>query len=139
MQELATREGVSPAVVVQGQLASRGEVFVGVEGNSIFGPTVLAGIGGVFLEVLKDSSARLAPFGPEDAADMLSELAGAAVLHGVRGGEPWHPDQLVKTLMNVSTLAIAARDWLDSLDINPILVHATGLAAVDASFVVSQS
>jgi acyl-CoA synthetase (NDP forming) len=128
---IADSHGLPREIVVQPQLASRGEVFLGAQSTSALGPIVLFGLGGVFVEVLSDVSARLAPFTAEDARDMVGEIRGHKVMAGVRGGSPWDIDELVAILVRFGDLAAATVGWLDSIDVNPLIVTEGGFSAVD--------
>jgi acetate---CoA ligase (ADP-forming) len=133
---LAKAQGLSTDVVVQPQLKTRGEIFVGMQGASTFGPMVLFGVGGIFVEALHDVAARLAPLTRDDAVDMLTEISAKALLQGGRGRAPWDLDALADIIVNAGRLTAAATGWLDSFDLNPIMVLDHGFAAVDAACVV---
>ncbi|MCU1656080.1 MAG: CoA-binding protein [Pseudonocardiales bacterium] len=136
LSDLATSRGGSPEVVVQPELAARGEVLLGSTTDSPFGPVVLFGLGGIFVEVLADVTARLAPFTAPDALDMIDALRARPVLAGLRGAPPWNVVALADILVGFSRLAAATAGWLAAIDINPLLVTETGYAAVDIGCVV---
>lgn len=106
------------------------ECIVGVQRDPAFGPVVMLGLGGVFVEVLGDVSFRTAPLDKDDAVAMIDELRGRDLLFGARGRPPADVDALADLLVTVSGFAIAAGDTLDSLDINPVLVRAQGEGVV---------
>lgn len=110
------------------------ECIVGVQRDPSFGPVVMLGLGGVFVEVLRDVSFRSAPVSKKMAADMISELRGRDMLKGVRGQPPADIDALSDLIVRVSEFAVAAGDSLESLDINPVLVRpeGQGVVALDA-------
>jgi acetyltransferase len=110
------------------------ETIVGVVNDSVFGPVVVFGLGGVYAETLKDITYRLAPFGEETGREMIKELRAAALFDGLRGQQPWDTDALAALLMSVSHLAWNMRDRLSELDINPVMVRqkGEGVVAVDA-------
>jgi acyl-CoA synthetase (NDP forming) len=97
------------------------------------------GLGGIFVEVLKDVALRLAPIDKPEALAMIGEIKGRAILEGVRGQEPGDTDALADALVNLSQFA-AAHDDIESIDINPFLVlpRGRGAYALDA-LVVSSS
>jgi acyl-CoA synthetase (NDP forming) len=90
----------------------------------------------VFVEVLKDVTFRVPPFGPRDAAAMLGELAGSAMLKGVRGQAAADPAALVDTIMKVQNLAVDLSGQVAELDINPLLAGPQGAVAADALVVL---
>lgn len=110
------------------------EAIAGVVNDDAFGPTVVLGLGGIFTEVLKDVTFRVAPFGEDTAHDMLAELRGRALFDGVRGAPPADVGALAKALANLSQFAWQARERLLELDLNPLLVRpeGKGVVAVDA-------
>ena len=93
------------------------------------------GLGGVFVEVLKDVSFRLAPFGIDEAHRMIDEIRGRAMLDGVRGAPPADLDALADALARLSVFADANAGRLESIDINPFIALPRGGAAVDALIV----
>jgi acyl-CoA synthetase (NDP forming) len=115
------------------------EAILGVKRDPIFGPVVMFGLGGIFVEVLKDVALRLAPIDKPDALDMIAEIRGRAILEGARGQQPSDIDALADTLVNLSKFAAAHADDIESIDINPFLVLPRGRGgyALDALVVVS--
>jgi acetyltransferase len=112
------------------------ELFVGLQGSSTFGPLVLFGIGGIFVEALQDVTMRLAPITHHDAHEMLSELSAGRLLDDFRGRPGVDRAHLADVLVNAGRLAAAASGWLESLDINPLIGTSGALAAVDVACVV---
>lgn len=108
------------------------ETVVGVSRDELFGPVAMFGIGGVFVEVLRDVTFRVPPFSTTDARRMLTELKGAAVLDGVRGGPRCDRRALVDVIMKVQRLAVDLAGELSELDINPLVAHPKGCVALDA-------
>ncbi|BBZ34575.1 acetate--CoA ligase family protein [Mycolicibacterium confluentis] len=139
MRDIAAQHGVASAVAVQPMTASRGELLIGVDGRSELGPIVMLGLGGVFVEVLQRVGGRPAPLTTADAETLIEEFRDVRLLHGFRGSQPWHLDQLAQTLVGFGNLAAAGHDWIESLDVNPLLVTEDGLVAVDALCIVRQS
>ncbi len=97
----------------------------------------MVGLGGIFVEVLKDVSIRLLPIDEREAREMLKELRGYKVLEGVRGQEPRDVDALVKAMVGLSDIFAAHRNHLSDMEINPIMVRAQGrgVAAVDVRLI----
>jgi len=121
-------DGVIVAEMVQGGV----ETVMGVARDPVFGPVVMFGLGGVFVEVLKDVTFRLAPFGIDEARRMINEIQGRALLDGVRGAPPSDIDSLAQALSRLSVYAHKYADRIESIDLNPFLVMPKGAVAVDA-------
>jgi acetate---CoA ligase (ADP-forming) len=113
------------------------EVLIGARTDPQYGPFLMVGLGGIFVEVLKDVSIRLLPIDEREARDMLNELRGYKVLEGARGQGPRDVDALVKAMVGLSDIFAAHRNHLSDIEINPIMVRAQGrgLAAVDVRLV----
>jgi acetate---CoA ligase (ADP-forming) len=126
----ATIEGVLMSPMVRGGV----EMILGVQNDAVFGPVVMLGLGGIFVEVLRDVTFRIAPFGVEEAHRMIGELRGKAILDGARGQMPCDLDALAAALSRLSLFAAAKRAEFTSIDINPLLVRpkGEGAAALDA-------
>jgi acyl-CoA synthetase (NDP forming) len=128
-----------PDAVIDGVLLSPmvdggTEAIIGVYNDAVFGPTVMFGLGGVFVESIRDVTFRLAPFSPEEAMRMVGEIRGRAVLEEPRGAPPRDLKALAATLSALSVYADEHRDDIESIDVNPLLVLAEGdgVIAVDA-------
>jgi acetyltransferase len=100
--------------------------------DPVFGPVVMFGLGGIFVEALEDVSFRIAPLSRSDAEDMIAEIKGHRVLQGIRGREPADLDAIVDALLRVSQLVTEHRDAIEELEINPFAVFPRGAKAVDA-------
>ncbi|MEA3155836.1 MAG: hypothetical protein QOK44_3425, partial [Betaproteobacteria bacterium] len=123
-------EGVLIQEMVKGGI----EAILGVTNDPLFGPAVMFGLGGIFAEVLKDVSFRLAPVTPAVAREMIAEIKGYPVLAGVRGKPAADIAALADAIVRVSALAIDLKDHLAELDINPLFVmeKGRGVKAADA-------
>ncbi|HEV3213355.1 MAG TPA: acetate--CoA ligase family protein [Acidimicrobiales bacterium] len=133
LRALAESSALPATVVVQPQLRGHGEVFLGLSGASELGPVVAFGLGGVFVEVLRRVSGRLAPFGTVDAAEMIAEFDDLGVADGFRGSPPWDRATLAELLVRAGDLAAGARGWLRTFDVNPLIQTDTGFVAVDGT------
>jgi acetyltransferase len=113
------------------------EVLIGARTDPQYGPFLMVGLGGIFVEVLRDVSIRLLPVDEREARAMLSELRGYKVLEGVRGQGPRDIDALVKAMVGLGDIFAAHRNELSDMEINPIMVRAQGggVAAVDVRIV----
>lgn len=101
------------------------ECFVGGRQDPVFGPIVMAGLGGIFLEIFKDTAIRLAPVTKSEAMDMLSKLMAYPLLLGARGKKKSDIDALVDVICRVSNL-LAENPDIAEIDLNPVIVHETG-------------
>ena len=110
---------------------------LGANRDPQFGPAVLFGLGGVFVEVLHDVALRVAPLRARDAAAMLDEIKGRALLDGARGQPAVSRAAIVDALCRLSDLMLAAPQ-IASVDLNPVLAYPDGLLAVDARIVLTQ-
>ncbi|MPZ46348.1 MAG: CoA-binding protein [Betaproteobacteria bacterium] len=125
-------------VSVQEMIGGGIEVIAGVRNDPQFGPLVVCGMGGVLVEVLRDTSAALAPMSKDEALEMLRKPKGYKLLTGFRGGKPVMLDALAEAIARVSELGFDLRDRLAELDVNPILASAERVVAVDALAVISR-
>jgi acetyltransferase len=121
-------------VLVQPMAPKGVEVIVGVTRDETFGPLVMVGLGGVFVEVLRDVAFAPAPLTRDDARDLLGQLRGMQMLRGVRGEPPADVDALIALLAGVSRFAADHADVIAEIDLNPVIVHpqGQGLSVVDA-------
>jgi acyl-CoA synthetase (NDP forming) len=113
------------------------ELIIGTTQDPQFGPMIMFGIGGVFVEVYKDVAFRLVPIAEGDARDMMSELKGGALLKGVRNMPGADPEELTDILMKVSSL-VDENPQIDEMDINPLMVTERGTIAVDARIILKK-
>jgi acyl-CoA synthetase (NDP forming) len=116
------------------------EIVVGGVRDPQFGPLVMVGLGGVFVEVLADVAFRICPVTPLDAGEMLEELKGAPLLKGARGRPPVSRAAIIDVLLKVGgadgLLMRHAAD-IQEADINPLIVSENGAVAVDARFILT--
>jgi acetyltransferase len=127
-------------VLVQEMVSDGVEVIVGLSQDPHFGPVLLVGLGGIFVEVFKDTAMRVCPITENDAREMLEELRGAKLLKGFRGKGAADIDALVKAILSVSQLSQDLADRRPELDINPLVVlpKGQGVKAVDARITLHQ-
>jgi len=128
-------------VLVQEMVKGGTEVIIGVKKDPQFGPTVLFGLGGIFVEVMKDFSLRIAPISMTEAMEMIDDTKGARILKGIRGRKPADINALCETLVKVSRMAIDSKDRISELDLNPVIVlpEGEGVRVVDALIITEQS
>ncbi len=116
------------------------EVVVGGVRDPEFGPLVMVGLGGIFVEVLADVSFRICPITRIDAEEMLAELKGAAILKGARGRKPASLEAIVDVLLKVggeNGLLMRHAQDIKEADVNPLIVSESGAVAVDARFILT--
>jgi acyl-CoA synthetase (NDP forming) len=131
----AYRKGARIEGVLVQEMAEGGvEAILGVANDPLFGPAVMFGLGGIFAEVLKDVSFRLAPVTASVAREMVEEIAAYPVLAGARGRPRADVNALVDAIVRLSALAVDLKDCIAELDINPLFVSAEGkgVKAADA-------
>ncbi|MEE0888622.1 MAG: acetate--CoA ligase family protein [Bacteroidales bacterium] len=107
------------------------EIFIGAMRTPLFGHQVLCGLGGIFVEVLKDVQAGLAPIGVSEAKEMIKRLRGYKIIQGVRGQDPVNEDLYADQIARVAALVQAAPE-IAEMDLNPLLGSPTAVVAVDA-------
>jgi acetyltransferase len=122
-------------VVVQAMARGEVELVVGVKRDETFGMMVMVGLGGVFVEVMKDVVFRRAPFSADEGLRMLGELRMGALLDGARGRPPVDRPAVAALLSNLSAWAAAMSPVLEELDLNPMLVGPEGPVGVDCVMV----
>lgn len=117
------------------------EVVVGGSTDQTFGPIVMFGLGGIFVEVLADVAFRICPITPVDAQEMIDELKAVKLLRGARGGIHASEEAIVDTLLKVGGeggMMLALEGKVTEIDINPLIVSENEAIAVDARFVLKQ-
>ena len=122
-------------VTVQPMARPGVEVIIGVFKDPQFGPVIMFGLGGIFVEVLKDVAFRLIPIIKWDAAEMIEEIKGKALLNGYRGQEPADKEALADVLLKISAL-VEKTPEIKELDLNPVFAYRDSAIAVDARIVL---
>jgi acyl-CoA synthetase (NDP forming) len=123
-------------VLVTPMAASGVEMIIGVTNDPQYGPVIMCGLGGIFVEVIRDVVFRALPLSQADAREMLAELKYRSVLDGVRGAPPSDVKAVEDLLVQVSRLASANPDLIE-IDLNPVIVHEHGYSVVDARMILS--
>jgi acyl-CoA synthetase (NDP forming) len=121
-------------VLVAKQLKGGVECILGIHRDPVFGPIAMFGLGGIFVEILKDVVFRRCPFGPDVAEEMIRSIKGAPLLLGARGRPKADVKALAGTLSRLSAFAVSAGSRLQSIDLNPVFAmpEGEGAFAVDA-------
>ncbi len=124
-------------ILVQ-KMARKGlEIIIGGLRDNIFGPVVMFGLGGIFVEVLKDVSFRVAPISYEDAYEMMKEIKSAKLLEGYRGQPPVDKKAIADIIIAVAKL-LEENPEVDSVDLNPVIAYPDGAVVVDARVILKQ-
>ena len=111
------------------------EIIIGMMKDPSFGPVIMFGLGGIFVEVLKDVSFRIIPLEERDAQEMIAEIKGYKILKGVRGEAPKDIEAIKNLLMKVSQLTMENPE-IKEIDLNPVFVFEKGLQVVDAKMIL---
>ena len=122
-------------VSVQKMAEGGTEVIIGMTKDSQFGPVIMFGLGGIFVEVLKDVSFRIVPLTRRDASEMIREIKGFPVLEGARGKEPVDIKALEDIILRLSDFA-ERNPQVKEIDMNPIFAYRDGALAVDARIIL---
>ncbi|PIV21688.1 MAG: acetyl-CoA synthetase [Deltaproteobacteria bacterium CG_4_8_14_3_um_filter_45_9] len=128
-------DAVVHGVSVQKMLQPATEVIVGTSKDPQFGPVIMFGLGGIFVELLKDISFRVIPVEQRDAQEMIQEIKGYPLLQGYRGKEPASIPALVEIILKISKL-IEENPQIKELELNPILAYRNKAIAVDARIIL---
>jgi acyl-CoA synthetase (NDP forming) len=118
-------------ISVQKMLKSGVEVIVGVKRDNVFGPVVLFGLGGIFVELLKDVSLRVLPLAEQDIKNMMKEIQGYPLLDGYRGSKPIDFQSLESIIFKIAQLCTQFSQ-ISELELNPIIAYEDGAWAADA-------
>ena len=132
----AAMDGIEKAVLVQQMIKGQRELVVGLTRDPQFGPCVMFGLGGIFTEVLEDTSFRVAPIEKRDALEMIQEIKAHKILEAIRGMEPVDKDMLADILIAIGRLGIE-NEAVKEIDINPLIISRGQPVAVDALVVLA--
>ena len=128
-------DAVLEGVLIQEMVSAQGvETIVGVSREDPFGPAVMFGLGGIFVEILKDVAVRILPVSKKDVDDMIGQIQGVGMLQGARGRKPSDLAALAEVLLKTACLADELKGEIAELDINPLIIleDGRGVKAVDA-------
>ncbi len=127
----------TPSVLVQKMMPSTTELVLGAIRDKLFGPVVMFGLGGIYVEVLKRVGFRLAPFGIEQARELIQDTLPAALIAGARGKAKMNVDAIAGTLVSLGRL-LDEQPQIEEVDLNPCLALDDGCMAVDARIILSK-
>ncbi len=133
-EKVASRENIV-GVLLSPMVPSGQECIIGMIRDAQFGPVIMFGLGGIFVEVLKDVSFRVAPLADEDIDEMIEEIKGYKILTGVRGEKPKDVKAIKGVLAKLSEIVIDNPD-ISEIDLNPVIVHEKGLSIVDSRVLI---
>ena len=122
-------------VLVQPMVPAGVEIMIGARVDPQFGPLIVVGLGGIFVELLKDTALELAPVTRMEAISMLHKLKGRTLLDGFRGSAPAHLDALADVIVRLSEFIADQQDRITELDVNPLICTGDRVIAVDALIV----
>ena len=128
-------DAIIHGVSVQKMVRPGTEVIVGTSKDPQFGPVIMFGLGGIFVEMLKDVSFRVVPVNRKDAQEMVKEIKGYPLLQGYRGKEPANITVLVEMILKISNL-IHKNPQIKELELNPIFAYKDSALAVDARIIL---
>ncbi|HUL31835.1 MAG TPA: acetate--CoA ligase family protein [Thermodesulfobacteriota bacterium] len=131
-------KGNSFGILVQKMISEGKEVILGSKHDPSFGPVLLFGLGGIYVEVFKETSIRVAPINRSEAKEMIFELKVSNLLKGVRGERPSDTEALVESLLRLSQLVTDFPE-IEGIDINPVKVLEKGAIAVDARIALAKT
>jgi len=124
------------SVLVQEMVLGERELVIGLTRDPQFGPCVMFGLGGIFSEVLKDTSFRVAPLEKQDALEMMSDIQGRGILESIRGIPPVDLDPLADILIQIGTIGLSHPE-IREIDINPLIIAGSTPVAADALVVLA--
>ncbi len=132
--EFSRLKNISETIIAQ-KMAFGQSVIIGMKRDAQFGPVVLFGAGGIFIEIIKDVSLRLCPITQKEALEMIKEIKTYPILSGARGQKPVNINELAKIIASVCQLA-AENEYIKEIDLNPVIVDENNACAVDFKFLV---
>ncbi len=124
-------------ILIQEMAPDSTEVVVGEVRDPQFGPSIMFGLGGIFVEILKDVSFRIVPLTERDAREMIGEIKGYPILASYRGQPPSDVDSIVDIILRVSCL-VSEHPEINQLDLNPIFVYSKGAKVIDAMIILKK-
>jgi len=136
-EEIMGQMGSGAAVLVQEMVKGQRELVIGLTRDPQFGPCVMFGLGGIFTEILRDISFRVAPLEKRDALEMMKDIKGHKILEAVRGMEAADLDMFADILIKVGQIGLE-NDAVKEIDINPVIIRGSRPVAVDALMVLDR-
>jgi len=137
-EEIAVNIGTEDALLVQEMVKGQRELVIGLTRDPQFGPCVMFGLGGIFTEILKDISFRVAPLEKRDALEMMQDIKGHRILEAVRGMEAADLNAFSDILIKVGQIGLE-NECVKEIDINPVIISGSQPVAVDALVVLDKN
>jgi len=136
-EKVAEKKNIAGTLI--SPMAKKGqECIIGMIRDAQFGPVIMFGLGGIFVEVLKDVSFRVAPLAAEDIDEMVKEIKGYAILTGIRGEKPMDINAIKDILARLSEIVIDNPE-IKEIDLNPVIVHEKGASIVDSRVIIGSN
>lgn len=136
---LSKKRGVEVRGILLEKMVPKGvELIVGIQNDPQFGPVIMAGMGGIMTEVMKDVSFRMLPITASDARSMLEELKGSKLLKGFRGSPPIDLGMAARMLVQIGKIGVENADYINSIDFNPVVVYPRSYHVVDAKIILNR-
>lgn len=136
-KRLDTKGSGFKGILLESMVPQGIELIVGVQNDPQFGPVIMAGMGGIMTEVMKDVSFRMLPITQKDARSMIMELQGAALFRGFRGSDPIDMKMVTKMLTQIGKMAMDNADYINSIDFNPVVLYPNSYHVVDAKIILN--
>jgi len=133
LQAFQKTKKLSKSALVQPMIKGK-EIIIGMKKDLQFGPVIMFGLGGIFVEVMKDVSFRICPITKDDALSMIKEVKSYKILSGIRGEKPANIDSLAELIVKISNLAM--KEKINEIDLNPVMINEKEAVAVDVRFMV---
>jgi len=127
----------NPSVLVQKMMPATTELVLGAIRDKLFGPVIMFGLGGIYVEVMKCVGFRLARFGVDEAKDLIQDTLPAALIAGARGRSPMNLDSIAENLVSLGRL-LEEQPRIQQVDLNPCLAFEEGCMAVDARIILAK-
>ena len=128
-------EGKNIEGVLVQEMCPGNEIALGMKRDSQFGPVLLFGLGGIFIEIIKDVSLRVAPITKEEAMEMIKETKGVKILEGARGKKKADLEKIAEMLVNLSNLSMKENN-IQSIDFNPVMVEGNKACIADFRIII---
>ncbi len=135
-EQFSGMEGFAGVLVEE--MVKGAELIVGAKEDQQFGPVILLGIGGVGVEIYKDTSMRMAPLREEDVEAMIGELKAADIINGFRGNEPVNRQELTGLMIEFSELCLRLEEYMESIDLNPVMCTRDDCIIADARIILKK-
>ena len=136
---LSKKKGVEVKGILLEKMVPKGvEIIVGIQNDPQFGPVIMAGLGGIMTEIMKDVAFRMLPITTSDAKSMLNELKGSELFKGFRGSEPIDLNKVAQMLVQIGKMGVENADYINSIDFNPVVIYPKSHYVVDAKIILNK-